>query len=313
MTVFQLFPDNINTTVWCLRSQESVCAVVERTMELKPCLHMTAVRLETVFFPTTFPDSLSVCVHLLCVCVRTGWSQLAAMHCVMLPDLLGLDKFRPPLLEMLARRWQDRCLEVRSGSLLSTVWRDFTQTSTIFVLYEHNSIVSLWVVFLWSENENHTSDSSQSGLSLWLLFGFRYEKLHKLFYWLSWGGLASRDAKTLLTCGLLTCLSMWMPSALVSICSTALIPKGSSLDELPSGTTLWQGKGGTSFLYQIIQWCVGGNLCWKVTINEWISVSEVEKSWTDTDHHLSVMISIYDPLLWKEPWWTSHMLTDIQS
>lgn len=30
----------------------------------------------------------------------------------MLPDLLGLDKFRPPLLEMLARRWQDRCLEV---------------------------------------------------------------------------------------------------------------------------------------------------------------------------------------------------------
>lgn len=45
-------------------------------------------------------------------CVLTGWSQLAAMHCVMLPDLLGLDKFRPPLLEMLARRWQDRCLEV---------------------------------------------------------------------------------------------------------------------------------------------------------------------------------------------------------
>lgn len=52
----------------------------------------------------------------LCVCfcanVCAGWSQLAAMHCVMLPDLLGLDKFRPPLLEMLARRWQDRCLEV---------------------------------------------------------------------------------------------------------------------------------------------------------------------------------------------------------
>uniref|UniRef100_A0A8B9GWX0 WD repeat domain 7 n=1 Tax=Astyanax mexicanus TaxID=7994 RepID=A0A8B9GWX0_ASTMX len=44
--------------------------------------------------------------------VNEGWSQLAAMHCVMLPDLLGLDKFRPPLLEMLARRWQDRCLEV---------------------------------------------------------------------------------------------------------------------------------------------------------------------------------------------------------
>uniref|UniRef100_A0A7N6BWV8 WDR72-like alpha-solenoid domain-containing protein n=1 Tax=Anabas testudineus TaxID=64144 RepID=A0A7N6BWV8_ANATE len=47
---------------------------------------------------------------------RRGWSQLAAMHCVMLPDLLGLDKFRPPLLEMLARRWQDRCLEVREAA-----------------------------------------------------------------------------------------------------------------------------------------------------------------------------------------------------
>ncbi|NXK09817.1 WDR7 protein, partial [Herpetotheres cachinnans] len=49
-----------------------------------------------------------------CFLVNEGWSQLAAMHCVMLPDLLGLDKFRPPLLEMLARRWQDRCLEVIS-------------------------------------------------------------------------------------------------------------------------------------------------------------------------------------------------------
>ncbi|KAG7461517.1 WD repeat-containing protein 7 isoform X2 [Solea senegalensis] len=38
------------------------------------------------------------------------------MHCVMLPDLLGLDKYRPPLLEMLARRWQDRCLEVREAA-----------------------------------------------------------------------------------------------------------------------------------------------------------------------------------------------------
>uniref|UniRef100_A0A3B4A040 WD repeat domain 7 n=1 Tax=Periophthalmus magnuspinnatus TaxID=409849 RepID=A0A3B4A040_9GOBI len=45
-----------------------------------------------------------------------SWSQLAAMHCVMLPDLLGLDKYRPPLLEMLARRWQDRCLEVREAA-----------------------------------------------------------------------------------------------------------------------------------------------------------------------------------------------------
>ncbi|KAM4643450.1 LOW QUALITY PROTEIN: WD repeat-containing protein 7 [Amazona ochrocephala] len=51
-----------------------------------------------------------------CFLVNEGWSQLAAMHCVMLPDLLGLDKFCPPLLEMLARRWQDRCLEVREAA-----------------------------------------------------------------------------------------------------------------------------------------------------------------------------------------------------
>ncbi|XP_054035262.1 WD repeat-containing protein 7 [Dryobates pubescens] len=51
-----------------------------------------------------------------CFLVNEGWSQLAAMHCVMLPDLLGLEKFRPPLLEMLARRWQDRCLEVREAA-----------------------------------------------------------------------------------------------------------------------------------------------------------------------------------------------------
>lgn len=48
--------------------------------------------------------------------IKQGWSQLAAMHCVMLPDLLGLERFRPPLLEMLARRWQDRCLEVREAA-----------------------------------------------------------------------------------------------------------------------------------------------------------------------------------------------------
>uniref|UniRef100_A0A8C5HQJ2 WDR72-like alpha-solenoid domain-containing protein n=1 Tax=Gouania willdenowi TaxID=441366 RepID=A0A8C5HQJ2_GOUWI len=58
----------------------------------------------------SFQTPLGPCIE------EGGWSQLAAMHCVMLPDLLGLDKFRPPLLEMLARRWQDRCLEVREAA-----------------------------------------------------------------------------------------------------------------------------------------------------------------------------------------------------
>ncbi|NXV60903.1 WDR7 protein, partial [Molothrus ater] len=56
-----------------------------------------------------------------CFLVNEGWSQLAAMHCVMLPDLLGLDRFRPPLLEMLARRWQDRCLEVSPALLFIVI------------------------------------------------------------------------------------------------------------------------------------------------------------------------------------------------
>ncbi len=42
----------------------------------------------------------------------SGWSLLAALHCVLLPDLLGSTLYKPPHMEMLARRWQDRCLEV---------------------------------------------------------------------------------------------------------------------------------------------------------------------------------------------------------
>ncbi|XP_078738105.1 WD repeat-containing protein 7-like isoform X1 [Lampetra fluviatilis] len=48
--------------------------------------------------------------------VKEGWSQLAALHCVMLPELLGPGSFRPPMLEMLVNRWQDRCLEVREAA-----------------------------------------------------------------------------------------------------------------------------------------------------------------------------------------------------
>ena len=43
---------------------------------------------------------------------KQGWSLLAALHCVLLPDRLGQGNYKSPQLEMLARRWQDRCLEV---------------------------------------------------------------------------------------------------------------------------------------------------------------------------------------------------------
>jgi hypothetical protein len=47
--------------------------------------------------------------------IKQGWSLLAALHCVLLPEIVGSDSIKSPQLEMLARRWQDRCLEVRYG------------------------------------------------------------------------------------------------------------------------------------------------------------------------------------------------------
>lgn len=47
---------------------------------------------------------------------KQGWSHLAALHCVLLPELVGKMQFKPPQLEMLARRWQDRCLEIREAA-----------------------------------------------------------------------------------------------------------------------------------------------------------------------------------------------------
>ena len=60
---------------------------------------------------------------------KQGWSMLAAQHCVILPDLVTCTlPYSPPNLPMLARRWQDRCLEVREAEfnnaleLVSTSW-----------------------------------------------------------------------------------------------------------------------------------------------------------------------------------------------
>lgn len=48
--------------------------------------------------------------------IKQGWSLLAALHCVLLPDKVRTNRFKRPLVEILARRWQDRCLEVREAS-----------------------------------------------------------------------------------------------------------------------------------------------------------------------------------------------------
>ncbi|XP_057311095.1 WD repeat-containing protein 7-like isoform X1 [Hydractinia symbiolongicarpus] len=48
--------------------------------------------------------------------IKAGWSLLAALHCCTLPDAMKGLKYRPPLLHILARRWQDRCLEIREAA-----------------------------------------------------------------------------------------------------------------------------------------------------------------------------------------------------
>ena len=48
--------------------------------------------------------------------IKQGWSLLAALHCVLLPEHLKASGFKRPLLEVLARRWQDRCLEIREAA-----------------------------------------------------------------------------------------------------------------------------------------------------------------------------------------------------
>ncbi|KAL1123826.1 hypothetical protein AAG570_001597 [Ranatra chinensis] len=51
--------------------------------------------------------------------IKQGWSLLATLHCVLLPDKVantGSKAFKRSQVEMLATRWQHHCLEVRGAS-----------------------------------------------------------------------------------------------------------------------------------------------------------------------------------------------------
>lgn len=51
--------------------------------------------------------------------IKQGWSTLTALHTVLLPDCVldaGAPAYQPPMVEILARRWQDRCQEVREAA-----------------------------------------------------------------------------------------------------------------------------------------------------------------------------------------------------
>ena len=51
--------------------------------------------------------------------IRSGWSLLSTLHCLLLSGKLkglGSRSFKKPQVELLAQRWQDRCLQVRLGA-----------------------------------------------------------------------------------------------------------------------------------------------------------------------------------------------------
>ncbi|KAK9306438.1 hypothetical protein QLX08_002939 [Tetragonisca angustula] len=52
--------------------------------------------------------------------IKQGWSLLATLHCVLLPDKIvsqgGVKTFKRPQVEMMARRWQHQCLEIREAA-----------------------------------------------------------------------------------------------------------------------------------------------------------------------------------------------------
>ncbi|RWS12537.1 WD repeat-containing protein 7-like protein, partial [Dinothrombium tinctorium] len=93
--------------------------------------------------------------------VKQGWSLLAALHCVLLPDLIKTG-FKKPLVEVLARRWQDRCLEIREAAqalLLAELRRIGPKNRKL--------LVDEWAPYLpqYAESSNVVTGSQQTGHS----------------------------------------------------------------------------------------------------------------------------------------------------
>ncbi|RWS30859.1 WD repeat-containing protein 7-like protein [Leptotrombidium deliense] len=89
--------------------------------------------------------------------VKQGWSLLAALHCVLLPDLVK-HNFKKPLVEVLARRWQDRCLEIREAAqalLLAELRRIGPKSRKL--------LVDEWAPYLPQYAESSTVITTQQG------------------------------------------------------------------------------------------------------------------------------------------------------
>lgn len=53
--------------------------------------------------------------------IKQGWSLLAALHCVLLPELVNKSSYCPPRIELLARRSANVFCSVNCGALVA-VW-----------------------------------------------------------------------------------------------------------------------------------------------------------------------------------------------
>ena len=117
--------------------------------------------------------------------IKQGWSLLAALHCVLLPEhLKSTGKYKKPLVEVLARRWQDRCLEIREAAqalllaelrrlgskgrkLLVDEWAPFlppnTETATMTALTQRSAASQITMVSNPGQNNNSHGISSQAG------------------------------------------------------------------------------------------------------------------------------------------------------
>lgn len=95
--------------------------------------------------------------------IKQGWSLLATLHCVLLPDKVvqrGSKAFKRPQIEMMARRWQHHCLEVREASqalLLAELGRIGTKG--------RKALVDSWAQYLPAYTYTDTTHSTPQTVS----------------------------------------------------------------------------------------------------------------------------------------------------
>lgn len=93
---------------------------------------------------------------------KHGWSLVATLHCCMLHEKLKtLGDFKEPLVETLAIRWQDRCVEIRDAAqalLLAELSR--------IGIEGRKKLVETWAPFLPNLNVDPFSTGANMGMGV---------------------------------------------------------------------------------------------------------------------------------------------------